>query len=253
MSRADYRLLVASLAPDASNVIGAEDRERAINIGLARYSADVPRELVEDVTWTTQGRVGPLPQQWVGGSDLVTAEFPIGESPRSTVTLAVYRTPTAWTLLCDQALDAGAVVRVTYRAPHLLADVDQDLTDAVADWLEYYFVPVSLPVDTIPVCHREAVASYAAHVLCKQLAAHYSADRETSINADGSNTDSRARNFAARARDYRAAYYAGIGKVDPQAPGEQQARQSMAIGPAASASAWPGRVRSRPSLGESAL
>lgn len=54
-------------------------------------------------------------------------------------------------------------------------------------------------------------------LLCQQLAAYYSAERETSISADGSNTESRARNYAYRAKDYRAAYFAGIGKADPVA------------------------------------
>ncbi|HSV78902.1 MAG TPA: hypothetical protein VLK85_06805, partial [Ramlibacter sp.] len=73
----------------------------------------------------------------------------------------------------------------------------------------------------------------------KQLATLFSGERDATINADQSNTESRARNFAFRSKDYRAAYYAGIGKADPQ--GDKSGGTSGE--PAASVSAWPGRTR----------
>lgn len=234
MALTDYQQLVDNLVRDQSGTTTSTDRDRAISLAVARYSADAPRELLEDLLWAASGYLGPMPAGWLDGAYLVKAEHPIGDQPPSFIELSIYRSPDGLALAAPEALGAGAEVRVSYSAPHILTTTPE-------------------PIDTIPAIHREAVGSYAAHLLCKQLAAHYSADRETSINADGSNTESRARNYAARARDYRGAYYAGIGKVDPQAPGEQQAQQSLAMGPAASVSAWDGRVRMRPALGESAL
>jgi hypothetical protein len=222
MSLADYQTLVDKMvrAPGGTDTIAVADRDAAIELARLRYSLDAERKLTEDVVWTADGYFGPLPASWVDGSYLVTAEFPIGEQPVSLIDMEIYATPTEQKLVTPDGLSTGDTVRIQFTAPHLL--------NAGAT-----------PADTIPARHREAVASYAAHVLCKQLATHFSGQRETSINADGSNTESRARNFAARAKDYRAAYYAGIGKSDPQSD-----KNGGAMGePAASVSAWEGRSR----------
>lgn len=223
MALADYQILVNSLVRDQGGTLSSADLDRAIELARLRYSADVGRELSQDVTWAQDGYFGPLPQGWVEGCWIVAAEYPIGRQPPELIELAIYHEPTAQHLVSTEALNAGSVVRVRFAAPHGLAGGAN-------------------PVDTIPLVHREAVASYAASVLCRQLAAHFSAERESSIGADGSNTESRARNYALRARDYRAGYFAGIGKADPQADaGAGGAGASGA--PAASVSAWAGRSR----------
>lgn len=223
MSLADYQTLVDKMvrAPGGTETIAAADRDAAIELARLRYSLDAERKLTEDVVWVADGYFGPLPASWVDGSYLVTAEYPIGEQPVSFIDMEIYVTPAEQKLVTPDGLSAGATVRIQFTAPHLL--------NAGAT-----------PADTIPLRHREAVASYAAQVLCKQLASHFSGQRETSINADGSNTESRARNFAARAKEYRAAYYAGIGKADPQA---DKAGGGGAGDPAARVSAWRGRGR----------
>lgn len=219
---ADYQQLVDSLVRDQSATLTAQDRDRAIDLARARYSADAERTLVEDIVWGTAGYLGPLPSQWATGAYVLEAESPIGEQPRAIIELATYITPTVVKLAVVEPLGAADVVRLTYAAPHVLTDT----------------------VDTVPAEHREALASYAAHVLCKQLATHYSGERETSINADQSNTDSRARNYAMRAKDYRAAYYAGIGKADPQAASSGSSGAGAgASTPAASVGSWAGRKR----------
>lgn len=231
MALTDYQQLVDSMVRDQSSHLSTGDRDEAIALAVLRYGADAPRELLEDVTWPAAGYTAPLPVGWVQGSYITSAEYPIGEQPVATIDLVAYRTPSGEELMSADAMPLGAVVRIGYSVPHALGGAN----------------------DTIPSVHREALASYAAHLLCKQLAAYHSSDRDSSINADSSNSDSRARNWAARSREYRAAYYAGIGRVDPQASADVQNQQSKAMGPAASASAWPGRVRSRPALGDSAL
>lgn len=220
MALADYQSLVDSLVRDSSNTVSTVDRDRAIELARLRISADAPRELVKDVIWVADGYFGPLPDGWADGAWIKSAEYPVGRQPIELVEMAIYTDGAAHQLMAADALPAGAVVRVTFSAPHLLAT----------------------GVDTIPAENREAVASYAAHLLCKQLAAHYSGERESSIGADAANTESRSRNYAIRAKDYRAAYYAGIGKVDPQGAGNGGAASPVGT-PAASVSGWEGRTR----------
>lgn len=219
---ADYQTLVDSLVRDASGTLTSMDRDRAIELARLRISADAPRELVKDVTWVADGYFGPLPDGWADGAWIKSAEYPVGRQPLELVELAVYADGAAQQLMAGDTLPAGSVVRVVFSAPHLL----------------------STGVDTIPAECREAVGSYAAYLLCRQLATHYSGERDASIGADASNTESRARNYAARAKEYRAAYYAGIGKADPQLMSAGGSSGTGSGGaPAASTSGWDGRTR----------
>jgi len=225
MSLADYRTLVDKMvrAPGGVETIAATDRDAAIEAARLRYSQDCERELLVDVAWAEAGYFGPLPAGWTDVSYIRQAEYPVGEQPAALIPLEVYLTPTQRLLVVEDALPAGAVVRVTFAAEHLLTDGPPPATD------------------TIPAVHREALSSYAASLLCGQLAALYSGERETPTNSDHSNTESRARNFSARAKEYRAAYYAGIGKADPRS--EARSAAAAAGEPAASAGAWSGRTR----------
>lgn len=220
MALADYQTLVDSLVRDASGTVTAVDRDRAIELARLRISADAMRELVQDVIWVAPGHFGPLPAGWAAGAWIKTAEYPVGRTPQQFIDLAIYAQPDDQQLVAAEPLPADAVVRVAFAAPHLLG----------------------IGVDTIPAEFREAVGSYAAHLLCKQLATHYSGERETSIGADASNTDSRARNYSYRAKEYRAAYYAGIGKADPLAAASGSGAAAGGD-PAASSSGWAGRQR----------
>lgn len=220
MALADLQLLVKQMVPEDGAVLTDPDRANALGLALLRYSADAPRELVRDTGWLVEGFLGPLPPDWVEGSVLRAAEYPIGRHPAALIGLALYADEGGALLVAERvSLPAGAEVRVTFAAPHRL---DED-------------------TDTIPAVHREAVASYAAHVLCRQLATRYSGEKEASIGADRSNTESRARNYAARSKEYRAAYFANVGLVDPYLPGS--AGGSSAIPAVASVGSWPGRQR----------
>jgi hypothetical protein len=220
----DYQNLVDNMVRAPAETMKAEDRDMAIELARLRYSSDAERKLTQDVVWAGAGYLGPLPAGWVDGSYLVSGEYPIGQQPLSLIEISIYVTTVDQQLVTTESLPAEATVRVQFAAPHVLQGED------VA------------AVDTIPLAHREAVANYAAHVLFKQLAAHFSGERETSIGADGSNTESRARNYAYRAKECRAAYYGGIGKVDPQ--GDKAGAAGVAGDPAASVSSWSGRGRS---------
>lgn len=230
MALADIQGLVDNLVRDESGATGSDARDQAIALAVLRYSQDVERRVAEDVAWSASGYFGTLPAGWVAGSYLIEAEYPVGQVPRSLVEMSVYQAPDGQLLAVPQAIHTGELVRVVFTVPHQLSGEGEEA------------------VDTTAPKHREALASYAASLLCKQLATKYSGERDSSISADQSNTESRARNYAARARDYRAAYYAGIGKLDPQSD-KGSAAAGTGQEPASSVGTLPGRNRSQLTYG----
>jgi hypothetical protein len=217
MALADYQQLVKDMVSDQDKAVTPDTRDRAIEQARVRYSTDLPRELHDDVTWPSLGVFGPVPEGWSDAARVLHVLYPI--ETRTPVYVDAYRMPAGgWGLECINALPAGAVVRVAFAVPHLL-DVD---------------------ADTIPAEHRLAVAQYAAHLLCQQLAARYSGEREAATGGDVARTESRARNFAARAKEYRSAYYQGTSQADPFAPAGSPAGGQAA---AAAVVSWPGRRR----------
>lgn len=220
MSLADFQQLVISMVRDQADVLQAEDYTRVLDLAVVRYNLDAPMSATVDVTWEATGVSCPAPDGWHAGRRVTGAEFPIGRTPASTIYVDVVFVAAEWVIDSVEVLPAGAVVRLGYTEPFRLVGGDE-------------------PADTIPMDHREAVASYAASLLCRQLAAYFSGQRESAVGADASNTESRARNYAARAKEYRAAYYAGINRPDPQlvaAGGGGEAAASAVI-------SMPGRQR----------
>ena len=192
MALADYQALLGDLARDQAAVLTTDARARALEAARLQYSADQPRRMVDDVTWPG-GSLAPAPEGWTDGAWIKSAEYPIGLDPIAAIDVSAYLSPTGWQIMAADHVAAGGVVRVTFMAEHELSATE----------------------DTIPARHRLAVAQYAAHLLCHQLATHYSAQRETSMGSDASMTETRAREFAARSKELRAAYYAGVGITDP--------------------------------------
>lgn len=217
MALADFTALLDDLARDQGSVIVPEAHTRALEAARLQYSGDRPRQLVEDLAWLDNA-VGPVPTGWTDGAWVESAEYPIGRDPVALIGVSAYLTPQGWQLMAASPVPAGGVVRVTVMAEHEL----------------------SATADTIPPRHRLPVAQYAAHLLCHQLATHYSAQRETAMGSDASMTETRARQFADRARELRTAYFAGVGVIDPfKASG---AGASSAPGAAAAGVvSWPSR------------
>lgn len=220
MALADFQSQVARLVRAPADLVTPDDVDRVIASAVRQYSQDRPRTLVKDVTWAEDGHYGPVPEGLGVDSRVLEAECPVGDVPRRLRQVAIALLPDEeLALLCTESLAADAVMRVEFTAAH---ELDAD-------------------TDTVPAEHRDAVGSWAAHLLCRELATYFSGERESSIGADGSNTESRARNYAARAKEYRAAYFGALGLVDPMASGAV----SGAVPPAAAGAAmsWPGRPR----------
>lgn len=209
MALADYILLLDDLARDQGEVLSPGSRERALRSACLQYSNDMPRRTVDDVTFA-DGQFADVPPGWSADALVQWAEYPIGREPVQLIDLATHltlTTPEVWQLLAAPALPEGAVVRVTWTAYHQLSE----------------------SADTIPLVHRLPVAQYAAYLLCLQLATWYSAQRETTLGADASMTETRAREFAARATALRTAYFAGVGLPDPFKAGADSGQAAAAV------------------------
>ena len=224
MALADYQQLVDDLVRDQSQTITPEARDRAIGLAVLQYGTELPRQLVEDVVWPALGLYGPMPAAWTAGAWLKGAEYPVGEQPPRALHLVVYQDAAGLRLSAPWPLPEGAVVRVTFAATQVLTAAD----------------------DTIDLAHRLPVAQLAASLLCMQLATHYSGQRETLIGADASATETRAREYASRAREYRSGYYIGTGQIDPFKAKAGAGAAGGSGAPAAGAVvAWPSRRRER--------
>lgn len=193
MTLADLQALVDDLVRDKDQVISSMARDTAIAAALARYSADAPRSLVEDVV-SAGGHVLPLPSEWAADSELRSLEHPIGRHPPSLIALTgamLYQAPDGPELRLVVTLLDGDQVRVTFTAPHV---VDVDGT-------------------TIPERHRRPVACLAAADLCGQLANYYATEGAPTIGADTVDHQSKTERFNRRQRDLRAEYVAAVGSA----------------------------------------
>lgn len=192
----DFRQLTTDLVRDDAQKIVATERDRAIDLAVQRYSKDRERPKVEDVTPTDTNTL-PLPAGWqLDFSELRSLEYPIGRVPPSHLDqsrFAMYRSPTG---LVIKVLDAVKVAALTVRASYTVVhQVDSNN-------------------DTIPVAEREPVACWAAAILCEQLAALYSGNTDSSIQAQVVQSQTKSQEYAARARSLRKRYLDELGIDD---------------------------------------
>ena len=199
--------LAADLARDEGGILTAAERERSLASALARYSVDCPLLLTARVRFDDAGFVR-VPATWADGSVVRGATSGAREIDIATVIEGGRRRP-RW-LTASGAKSAT----VHYTAPHT--------------W------------ESVPQQHELPVAQFAAYLLCEQLAIFYSAQRESAITGAASLTEQRATLYARRAEELRAAYFAGIGQVDPL----KDAQAAASGGPAAATAAW-GRINPR--------
>lgn len=228
MSLDQFRSVVPRLVrcqdPD---LVTPQDIDRVLMVALRQYSTDSPRELVRDVIWGAEPHFVDAPADITNESRVLQAEYPVGSTPAELVFMSIaILPPSDLVLVSDTAIPSGKTVRVSFTAQHVL----------------------SADTDTVPAAHADALGYFAAHLVCRELAAHYSGERESSIGADASQTDTRARNYAQRAKDYRGAYFAGLGLRDPMlaagGSGGAGGSGSSSVGQSAGAVAtWPRRSR----------
>ncbi len=205
----DFKKLVDSLVRDESERLARSDKETAIGLAVARYGQDRPRKKVADVV-APGGDTLPLPEAWEADSELISAEYPIGETPPAHLPCSIYSLPAGNVLRLGDSLGAGAEVRLTFQVAHVVSDT----------------------VDTVSPSHREAVACWAAAWLLEQLAAAAINDGESTISADATDRRTKAQEYASRARALKTRYSDTLGVGGAS----QQAASGQAV-------AWPGRGR----------
>jgi len=192
----DFRQLVIDLVRDDAQKIVATERDRAIDLAVQRYSKDRELPKVQDVT-PTDANTLPLPAGWqLDFSELRSLEYPIGRVPPSYLDqsrYAIYRSPTGLVVkTIDSVKVAANTVRASYTIVHSL-----DSTS-----------------DTIPVADREPVCCWAAAILCEQLAAFYSGNTDSSIQAQVVQSQTKSQEYATRAKSLRFRYLNELGIDD---------------------------------------
>jgi hypothetical protein len=206
---ADVQTLADDLVRDTASLIAPERREAAIEIAVARYSADRPREVVAAVA-SADGLRLPMPTGWGDGMEVVAVEWPVGEIPPARVQHVMNRGLSGLEILLGTNVGAGGTAHVHFTRPHIVTDTE----------------------DTIPAVHREGVAAYAAALLFEQLAANAAGNGEPTIQADSVDHRSQAAEYAARARAMRKRYAEVIGALE-----------APVTRPAGATVSWPARQR----------
>ncbi len=196
MALADYEALTDALVRDDTGKITAANRTEAIARAVARYSADRPRPKVEDVV-AAGGNLLALPAGWQADfSALRSIEYPIGSVPPQLLeqdSYALYQTPSVEQIMLLNAINAGQSVRLNYTIRHV----------------------VDGSTDTIRVDDREVVCLWSSALLLEQLAALFSGESDPTIQADSVNHNSKAAEYAIRAKSLRARYFESLG-IDPK-------------------------------------
>jgi hypothetical protein len=206
---ADLQALVMDLVRDAAGQVSTDQRDTAIALAVAKYSADRPRDAVAAGV-STDGLRLPLPDPWAEGMDVAWIEYPVDAIPPAQVRHIVHRGLAGLEILLGENIGAGSTAHVHYTQLHALSD----------------------SIDTIPVVHREAVGAYAAAWLFEQLAGSAAGNTDSTIQADSVDHKSQAAEYAARARTLRKRYADVVVVAD-----------AAETRPASAAVSWPGRKR----------
>lgn len=192
MALSDFQTLVNDLVRDDAGKISTAQRDLAIANAVLQYSKVRPVDKVEDIT-AAGGNLVDLPTAWEPEfSQLKSLEYPIGNFPPSILssqTWSLYAAPAGLSIMMSWSLPEAVELRAVYSVAH----------------------QVTALVDTVPLGDREVVCCLAAANLCDQLAALYSGDTDSTIKADSANHQSKAAEFASRARALRKRYFDELG------------------------------------------
>lgn len=196
MAVADYLELVTQRVQDTDSRLSSGDIDRALRAAVVRFSEDQPRLLPVDVVSTGNNTL-PLPVGFdLDFSDVASIEYPVGEFPPVLLdndSFGLLQIPGGKELRLAAILPLGATVRLTWTNLHVLDGV----------------------TDTIPATRRDAVADWAASLLCHDLATLYSGDSDPTIRADSVDHNSKSREYAARSRTLAQRYWDALG-IDPK-------------------------------------
>lgn len=189
MALADFQSLVSNLIRDYSGEIADADRDQALSLAVTRYSTDRPLTRIEAVQSGGTSAL-PLPAGW---EDSFSALRALAIPGNGEIAGKVEQTITGTVIRTAAAIRSGTDIHVSFTVQHVLSEND----------------------DTIPPADREAVASWAAALLLEQLASYYAGAKQSTIDADSVDWQSKSRDFAGRAARLRKLYQDHLG-IDPK-------------------------------------
>lgn len=234
MSYQDLLQQLQDLVPDTGARLSVGARARALESARKQYSKDRPRLVIEDVTADGSATL-PLPEDWAPAkSALVSIEYPLDltEPPLlDPEQYVVVRTPAGDAIrLRSLVVPADDLVRLTYSSTHHLTETPD--------------------VCTIPDDDAEAVACWAAALLCDQLAATYADNTDPTIQADRADYTSPHKAWSERAKAYRARYGQLLGINGLSAADKPAVQAASAVADMDSTDSrglgWSSRFRNRP-------
>ncbi|WP_299378831.1 hypothetical protein [uncultured Kiloniella sp.] len=184
MPLADFTELTKNLVRDQTDKISDADITNAVELAVERYSVDFPRSVVVEIT----------------GNGAESIDKPVdAESIQSLERSANISNPFIEFNL--RLTPSGEKIYVTGR-----------LTQNEIYWLRYNAVhQLTTAIDTIPKKHRQAVSHFAASVLFESLSGATASDRDGMIIADSVDHDSKAAEYAKRARRHYDLYHNLLG------------------------------------------
>lgn len=193
----EYLSAINDLVP-GTHPRGEPEKLKAINKALALHSKYRPRRIVEDMagTGSFDYALGGLAAWSEGFSVVLQVEYPVDDECEEPNVLeeddwTIYEKPAGKCLrFPGEKPKAGESIRVTYTAPHLF-NVDDAASVASTD--------------------IEAVETLAAAFFCRQLAAAYAQDQDSTIRADSVDHSSKRREYEAQAQKYRREYNEALG------------------------------------------
>jgi len=198
MNLADFELQLFSLVRDEDAKISGDDITNAINSALYRLNQDAPFQKVVDVTANNENIISVPAAFETGFSQITNVEYPINERPRASLDdVFVYQEPNGEVL--DLPFTITGDLRITFTVRHSIDDASS----------------------TFSIEQLEPVASYAASILCGQLATLYSHDTDSVIQGDSVDHANKADLFRRRARELDKRYvdYIGVDKPKSSAAG----------------------------------
>lgn len=192
MPLSDLQALVADKIRDVAAEISADERGRAIESGVVRYSQDRPRRFTDPVVTAAATHLA-LPSDWDPNfSRLEKVEVAEGDDSRD-ISAEIRRVLGSDRIQLLESVTIGTELYVTFTLPHVLTEED----------------------DSIPSLDRGAVANWAAAELLDQRAVLKTADIVPTIDADSVDHGSKSGDFARRAKDLRQRYFDHLG-IDPK-------------------------------------
>lgn len=206
----DVQALVDDLVRDNLGQVTPDQRDTAIELALARYSVDRPREATE-LFVSPGGLRLVMPLTWGPECRIVGIEWPIDQVPPARVTFYPVRSTTGrLEALVETEIPGGDDLLIHYLGGHVLTEAE----------------------DTTAAADREAIAAYASSVLFEQLASLAARNTDSTISADSVDHRSQAQEYSARARAARKRYFDALGLGE-----------ATVVKPGGASVAWPSQRR----------